>query len=441
MENTNEKSLTYAWYVVGLLMLANISSFIDRQILSLLVKSIKQDMHLSDFEVSLLMGLSFALFYTFFGMIIGYYADRYNRRNIIIGGIAIWSVMTSLCVGVRNYGQFFLARMGVGIGEATLSPSAYSIITDYFPKKRLSSAMSVYSLGIFLGSGLALLIVSQIIPSLPVGTMVKLPVFGEVFPWQLLFMIVGVPGLIVGLLMLTVREPERKGMLEKDGKVAKLSFAESLKLIFQHRVAYLGISFGGAFSAFVSYGLNAWGPTYFNRTFGWSMPQAGFNFGVMLLISSTLGVLWGGWYADHLVKKEVTDGRVRVGLITTLAILAAAFVPLLHNPYWVLIGFGIPAFGIAGNIGAAASAIQELMPNQVRVLAGAIFLFILNMVGMGLGPTGVAFFTDFVFKDENAIHLSLVGLAVIGGIAGSLSFGLAMKPYRQAIINSKLING
>ena len=144
-------SLKYAWYVVGVLALANISSFLDRQILALLVAPIKRDMHLTDTEVSLLMGLSFALFYTVFGIIIGRVADRASRRNIIVTGITLWSLLTALCAGVKSYPQFFLARMGVGVGEATLSPSAYSIIADYFPKSKLALALSIFTMGIFLG--------------------------------------------------------------------------------------------------------------------------------------------------------------------------------------------------------------------------------------------------------------------------------------------------
>lgn len=210
-------SLRYAWYVVFLLTLANVSSFIDRQILSLLVKPIKHDLHLSDTQMSLLLGLSFAIFYTIFGMLIGRMADRYSRRNIIIGGIAVWSLMTALCGGIRTYSQFFLARMGVGVGEATLSPSAYSIIADYFPKKRLATAMSVFTMGIFLGSGLALV---------------------------------------------------------------------------------------------VGYGLTAWVPTYFARTFGWAIPKAGFQYGLVLVSSSIAGVLFGGC---RFAQQKGRDRRAGAG--------------------------------------------------------------------------------------------------------------------------------
>ena len=212
-EVSKQSSPGYAWYVVGLLTLANISSFLDRQILSLLIVPIKRDLHLSDTKVSLLMGLSFALFYTLFGVIISRLADSSNRRNVIMGGIAIWSLFTALCAGVRNFNQFFLARMGVGVGEATLSPSAYSLISDYFSKRKLGMALSIFSAGIFLGSGLALTIGAGLVASLPPEGTVNVPLFGEIYHWQKLFLWIGVPGLAISLLMLTVKEPFRKGIL------------------------------------------------------------------------------------------------------------------------------------------------------------------------------------------------------------------------------------
>src|SRR5688572_22556260 len=216
---TDTKSgLNYAWYVVALLTLANISSFLDRQILALLVGFIKRDMHLSDTRVSLLMGLSFAMFYTIFGIIIGRFADTTNRRNIIMTGVAVWSIMTALCAGVKNYTQFFLARMGVGVGEATLSPSGYSIITDYFPKRKLAFAMSVFTLGIFLGSGLALTIGAGLVAKLPKEGTTYIPLLGHIYHWQTLFLVIGLPGLVISLLMLTVREPTRKDILGQNGQ-------------------------------------------------------------------------------------------------------------------------------------------------------------------------------------------------------------------------------
>jgi MFS family permease len=426
-------SLKYAWYVVALLTLANISSFLDRQILALLVMPIKRDMHLTDTQVSLLMGLSFAMFYTIFGILIGRLADRANRRNIVITGIALWSLLTSLCAGVKNYTQFFLARMGVGVGEATLSPSAYSIITDYFPKQKLGIAMSVFTMGIFLGSGLALAIGAGLVSGLPAEGMLHVPILGDIYPWQKLFLMIGLPGLLISLLMFTVKEPARKDVLQQDGVQAKLSLSESLKIVFKHPKTYLSICLGTSFTAFVSYGCTAWMPTYFNRTFGWPIPKAGLSFGLILLAASILGVLWGGWYADKLKSKGIHNGRIRVGLIAATGILFSCFIPLINNPDIVLALLFIPAFFVASPMGASTTAIQELMPNQVRALSSALFLFILNMIGLGLGPFLVAFFTDSVFHDEKAIRFSLAALLLIGGTLSVLFYAIGYRGYKKII--------
>lgn len=423
----------YAWYVVALLTLANISSFIDRQILSLLVKPIKRDLHLSDTEVSLLMGLSFALFYTFFGVIIGRLADRKNRRNIIMIGITVWSMMTTLCAGVVNYFQFFLVRMGVGVGESTLSPSAYSIIADLFPKNKLATAMSVFSMGIFLGGGLATLIGSGIVAKLPTDGMISIPIFGEIFPWQMIFLYVGIPGLIVTVLLFTVTEPSRKNMILKDGQNAKLSMSESLKIIFQYKKAYLLICFTTATQALVNFGGNAWVPTFVARTYGWEIPRAGAFFGLVVVVSSILGVLFGGWYADKLVKDGKTDGRLRISVLAAVLCLCGAVAVLLPKAEWALLLIALPTFGLAAPFRAATAAVQEIMPNQVRALASSILLFILNLIGLSLGPALVAIFTDFLFKDENMIRYSMMLLYLIGGISGLILSLSVLQPYRQII--------
>lgn len=420
----------YAWYMVFLLTLANISSFIDRQILSLLVKPIKRDLQLSDTEVSLLMGLSFALFYTFFGVLIGRLADRKNRRNIIMMGITVWSLMTTLCAGVGSYVQFFLVRMGVGVGESTLSPSAYSMIADLFPKNRLATAMSIFTMGIFLGGGLATLIGSGIVAKLPTEGMITVPIFGEIFPWQTIFLYVGLPGLVIALLLFTVTEPVRKNLILKEGQEAKLSLSESLKIIFQHRKTFLLISFLTSTQALVNFGCNAWVPTFVVRTYGWEVPRAGAFYGLVVVVSSISGVLFGGWYADKLTREGKTDGKLRVSVIAAILCLCGAVAVLLPKAEWALLMIALPTFGLAAPFGAATAAVQEMMPNQVRALASSILLFILNLIGLSLGPALVAIFTDFVFHNENMIRYSLMLLFLIGGGFGLILSLSVLKPYR-----------
>lgn len=424
-------SMRYGWWVVALLTLANISSFVDRQILALLVQPIKRDMHLSDTKLSLLMGLSFALFYTVFGVIISRLADKTSRRNIIMTGISLWSILTALCAGVKNYTQFFFARMGVGVGEATLSPSAYSMITDYFPKRKLGLALSIFSMGIFLGSGLALAIGAGLVARLPASGTVELPVLGAVFHWQKLFLLIGLPGIMISLLLLTIKEPPRKDVLQSASGKENPDLRDALKLVFSHPGTFLSICIGTAFTAFVSYGCTAWMPTYFFRTFGWPVPKAGLRFGLILLLASVSGILWGGWYADRLKNKGIQHGRLRIGLIAGAGIFSCCLVPLIHDPNLVMVFLFFPLFFVASPMGASTSAIQELMPNQTRALASAIFLFIINMIGMGLGPLIVAFFTDTVYKDESAIRYSMVALMAIGGLLALLFYSIGYLGYKK----------
>jgi len=439
-ETAVPSSLKYAWYVVGLLTLANISSFLDRQILSLLVGPMKRDMHLTDTEVSLLMGLSFALFYTVFGIVIGRFADRTNRRNIIMVGIMVWSFLTALCAGVKNYSQFFVARMGVGVGEAALSPSAYSMIADYFPKRKLALALSIFTMGIFLGSGLALAIGAGLVASLPTEGTVPVPLLGNIYHWQKLFLIIGLPGLLIAVLMITIREPQRKNKLKIGGADVELKLGEAIRIVSKRATTYIGICVGTAFTAFVNYGCTAWIPTYFNRTFGWPVPKAGLSYGLILLTGSVAGLLWGGWYADRLIVKGVTNGRVRIGLIAAAAALTFSFIPLINDAEIVLALLIVPSFFLASPMGASTSAVQELMPNQVRALASAIFLFLINIIGMGLGPSFVAVFTDYVFHDESAIRFSLMALFVTGGVFALLFYLIGYRTYNKTISRLSIEN-
>ena len=197
----------YAWYVVCILTIAYMFSFLDRQILALLVEPIRADLNISDTQMSLLQGLAFGIFYTLLGIPIGRLADRRSRRSIIAIGISIWCVMTAACGLAKNFGQLFLARVGIGIGEATLNPSAYSLISDYFPREKRARPMSFYNMGVSLGAGTAMVLGGQIISWVFSQPQPVLPLVGTLFHWQVVFIMVGLPGLLIAFLMVTVREP------------------------------------------------------------------------------------------------------------------------------------------------------------------------------------------------------------------------------------------
>ena len=434
-----QPNLRQAWYTVIILMLAYVSSFIDRQILGLLVGPIQRDMQLSDIEISLLMGFSFAIFYTFLGIPIGRLADRRSRKWIITAGVAVWSVMTTLCGTVRSYGQFFLARIGVGVGEATLSPAAFSIITDYFPKEKLATALSVYSMGIYLGSGFAVLIGAALVSLTKTTTMVTIPFVGEVFSWQTIFFYIGiVPGLLIIMLMLTVKEPARRQLLQvrnADGtlEAATVSVQEVLRYIQANKTAFLCVSLGVTFVSTFAYGSAAWIPSYFIRNFGWSAGKIGLWYGSIVTIFSTLGVYTGGRLADYWTKKGQADAKLRVGLIAGAGVFSACVFLLIPNPNVAILFVPLPCFFVALPLGAGAAAIQEMMPNQMRALASSIYFFILNLIGLGFGPTFVAILTDYVFQDKKAVGSSLFIVAIISGGLACFCFSYGRKPYLHSL--------
>ncbi len=426
----------YAWYVVAVLMVAYVCSFVDRQILALMVPAIRRDLGISDTQMSLLMGLSFALFYSILGLPIGRLADRTSRRRIIAWGIAVWSVMTALCGMARNYWQLFLARMGVGVGEAALSPPAYSLIADYFPKDRLGTAIGVYSLGIYLGSGLAMMLGGWVTGRVAAATMWTVPLVGEVRPWQAVFFMVGLPGLLLAIWVGTLREPTRGAM--SGGSSAKpLPLDEVVRYIKRHRRAFLGHNLGFALIAMVNYGWAYWVPTWLQRVHGWTPQHVGLYYGLWTATFGVAGVVVGGWLGDRIARSGYADAKIRIGLIALTGELLAGFLFLLAPTgamEWALIP---STFFASFGFGAAAAGIQEISPVPMRAQTSALYLFVINLVGQTLGPFFVAWLTDYVFKDEMRIGSSLLTVTVVGLTAAAVTFLVTLKPFRIAAQASK----
>lgn len=440
MKHTNTAvqypSQRYAWYVVSVLTLAYISSFIDRQILALLVEPIKADFQISDTAMSLLIGMSFALFYTLMGLPIGRMVDHKNRRNIISIGVALWSLMTALGGLARNFGQFFLARIGVGVGEATLSPAAYSIITDYFPKERRATAIGFYSMGIFIGASMAYLLGGWIIGYTQDVDHIQLPWLGAVKPWQFVFIALGLPGLCIALLVLTIKEPLRRnlnGQL-RQAQAPSLPIKEVWTHFRQHGKTYLYLNLGIGAWSILTYGSGSWEPTFLIRTFDYSIREAGLLMGLMLLTISTAGVFFGGWIADRWLRQGQKDAKIRAILWSILLSLPTGMLyPLFDNEILMLISLGFFLFLTKAPIGLAAAAIQEITPNEMRGQASAVYLFFLNLIGLGLGPTAVALLTDFVFQDEGMLRYSIFTIAIFSTLLALFCFWRCLEPYRKSI--------
>lgn len=429
----------YAWYVVGVLTVAYIFAFVDRQILNLLVRPIRRDLNITDTQMSLLMGFSFAVFYSIFGFPLGRLADFKSRRTIVALGMVSWSFLTAGCGLARHFWHFLILRMGVGVGEAALSPSAYSLIFDYFPKERRATAMSVYSMAYYIGSGLALVLGGLIVGYASGKGNSVLPIVGAIRPWQLIFFIVGLPGVLFALLMYTVKEPTRIGarmMKAANGKIthAGVSMRDVIAYIGQNHATFLCHNLGFALLAFSGYGTSAWIPTFFIRRYSWTASQAGVVYGTVVCVFGTLGIVTGGRLADWLTRRGFPDANMRVGVIAALAWLPAGILyPLMPNGNSAAAVLVPTIFVTSLPVGVAAAAIQEMMPNVMRGQASALYLFVINLIGLGLGPTAVAVVTDYVFHNDNAVHYSLLIVGTIAHVGAGLLLWLGLKPFVSSL--------
>lgn len=419
-------------YVVTVLILAYTLSFIDRQILSLLVEPIKHDLSLNDTQISLLQGLAFAVFMGLGGLPIGRLIDRYHRIRIIAIGVAFWSLMTVSCGLAKSYVGLLLSRMGVGLGESTLTPAAYSVISDSVSPKRLGLALGAYSMGVYIGAGLALIIGAAVIAQLPVSEWIVVPLLGEMRPWQLVFVVVGLPGLLVALLVLTIREPAR----QLEGELNHYASLPQLKAyLLKHRAALGWLVLCHTFAAMSSYTLNAWAPSFFVRTYGWSIAETGYAYGLTIVVSGMTGVVTGGLIGDYLISKQVSSGRVKLmGTAMLLACPLAFLAPLMANPYVSLMLLGAITFLITLTIGTGPAAFQEILPNRMRGTVSALAVLIVNLLGLGLGPTCVGLLTDYVFADASKLNYALaVSLPCMMFLAFLFSIP-SLKPYQTSYL-------
>ncbi len=428
--NQPATSLAYAWYVVIILTALYMLSFVDRTILSLLVGSIKRDLGISDTRIGLLQGLSFALFYTIMGLPLGRMADTRSRRNLIAAGVVVWSLFTSACSASKSFWSLFLTRIGVGVGEAGLSPAAYSLISDYFPPERLGVAISVYYMGVFLGSSLALLVGGVVVDTMTRIHTVTLPLLGTIASWRVTFLIVGLPGLLFALLVYTIKEPLRRNMLRSaQGEVARVSFAQSFGQMRIRWQSVGGISLAMVFQSMANYALISWGPTYFLRVHGWTPGQSGKALAAILLIAGCGGMYTGGRLSDRWQRRGLDEAPMRVMVIGAIGtILLLPIGTLLPDVRWTLALLYAGVFCLALPMGISAAALQRIFPNQVRGVVSALYLFVLNIGGLTLGPLLPGVFNDYLFHNGKMIGYSL---SITMGGAAVLMLLTLLASYRH----------
>lgn len=419
-----------AWFSVIVLLLVAILAYLDRQIISLMVEPIRSSLGISDFQIGLLQGVAFGLFYAAFGIPIGWLVDRYSRRKIIYFGMTLWSVAAACCGLAGNYAQLLLARFGVGVGEASLSPAAYSMIADLFPPRRLALALGVFATGSSIGGALAYMAGGALIAHFNAIGPFPLPWIGVLKPWQMVLLVTGLPGLLVALLMFLVPEPSRRHQIARKETVD----AGVLRFLASNKPYFTCHFLGFGLVAILAYGAAAWTPTMLMRRFGMDVAHVGMLLGLMGILSGIPGFIFGGWFVDRWYARGVKDAHLRYFVYATLVGALAAIVAFLFaDSLWVF----VPAYALLHFCqpftGPAVAHLQMATPNEYRGRVSAMFVLVFNLMGMCLGPPSVAFLTDFVFHDPKLVNQSLATMYIGVALAASILFWVGLKPARRAV--------
>ena len=421
------------WSVLALLVVASLVSFVDRQIVAIVVEPMKHDLDLSDSEIGWLYGI-FAVFYALAALPIAWLADNRNRTIIISVGIGFWSVMTATCGLAQNFWQVLLARMGVGVGEATLTPATNSLLGDYFPRERLPLAMSIYQLGPILGSGLAFVIGGVVLDLVKDLEPMRIPGIGTLHPWQQTFVYLGLPGILLALAFLLLREPQRRarpsGQRMAFGEVMQF-YRENTATLFYHHLGFLFLNLMG-------YAFVFWTVSFFVRVHHLDAAEASQTFGWIFASFGAMGPLVIAWLGRQLELRGRADANITAGMIggaiAIPAILAVQFAPdattafILYAPAMLFIN---SPFGIA------AGALPVIAPPTIRAQVAAINMLV-GSFGMMLGPPLAGYFNTAVFPGPEGVRYSIITLVLVFGILGCSLLWLGRKPYAASYHRARL---
>lgn len=424
-----------AWLTVFILLLFYVLAMLDRHIMAMLVDPIQEDLGVDDMRMGLLLGFSFAIFYSICGLPMGWLVDTKERRKVVFVGVSLWSLATAACGLAQNYIQLFISRMMVGVGEATLAPAAFSMLSDAFPRRRVSLAIAVYTLGALIGGALAMGGGGLIIEFATGYDALRLPLVGELRPWQLVFFLAGLPGLVFVFAIFFVPEPVRQGHTQgtkADDIPGWGAMAQFIKRDLRFWICMV-ITF--ALMNMVLNGVILWQPSHISRYFEWKPSQYGPMLGLVIIGAAIPGQIFSGWMIDRMVANGRHDAHLRYYIFAILIGGPMTVIAFLATNVWVyyifLCGF---FFFIVPFNGVAAAAIQLTTPNRLRGRMSATYMFITNFVGFGIGPTLVAAIAQYVIRDQVRLGLSLalmVGscavIALISALMGLRSMSRAME--------------
>ncbi len=428
-----------AWYGVGLFGFTLLILFMNSNVSYLLVEPIKRDLQLTDVQVSLVIGFAAAAFNALFMLPVSRLVDIMSRRVIIGVGLLLVGTSTAVAGLSNTFTQLFGARMVGGIGGSGNAPATFSILADYFPPAKLPKALATMNIGFLYGSALAMLLGGGLI-GLVSSLHVELPIVGGIArPWQLIFLIMAIPDLLLGILVLTtLHEPRRRGRRTPVAASASgpaprvVPVKDVFKFLYENRAAF-GPMFAGLCANALAMGALVWNAPFFMRTYGWGPAQYGIIQGLVLLVLAPIGTLAGGFLAEHLAKKGYDDANLRVVFYAGLLHLPFAMTyALMPTPYLAIAMSALNIATISMGSGPQNAALQVIVPNEMRGQVTALFLFCFGMIGLAVAPTVVAVLTQYVFGAESMLRYSIATMHIVLGPLATLIFWLGLKPYGKA---------
>ncbi len=418
----------YAWFVVAVLVAVALVAFVDRQVIAIVVDPMKADLGINDAQIGWLYGI-FAVFYAIAALPIAWLADRKSRKIIIAIGIFFWSLMTISCGLSRSFWHVLLARIGVGVGEATLTPATTSLIGDLFPRQQVPLAISVFQTGAIMGSGIAFIIGGYVLGLVQEAEPLSLPLVGQLRPWQQTFVYVGAPGLIMALLLGMLREPVR----QSTASMARSGFGDLIAFYGSHFKTLALHHFGFLSLVLAGYAFVFWTVSFFVRVHGYEAAEASFIFGWIFLAAGPVGPILAAMLARRLSDGGAQDANIVAGmvggLLAIVAILAIQFAP---NALWAFVLY-IPAMVFINSpFGIAAGALPVITPPHLRAQVAAVYLFVTSL-GMLVGPPIAGAFNEYLFPQAEGVRYSLVTVTAFFGVVGLVLLQFARKPYAASL--------
>jgi|TARA_B100000315_G_scaffold257904_2_gene308345 MFS family permease len=421
----------YAWFVVGVLILASLIAFIDRQVVAIVVEPMKVDLDISDTEIGWLYGV-FAIFYAAAALPIAAAADKRSRKHIIAIGIFFWSLMTMACGLTRGYWEVFLARIGVGVGEATLSPSTTSLIGDYFPRDDIPLALSIFQIGPIAGSGVAFIIGGLVLGIVQSAEPLVLPIVGTLVPWQQTFLYVGAPGIVLAFFFLGIREPVRRPSPTaaddgSQGMAELIAFYRThARTLTLHHLGFVSLVLTG-------YAFVFWSVTFLVRIHGEPAAEASTTFGWIFLIFGPLGPVFVAWIARRLSARGHGDANITAGMIGGLLTLPAVLLlQLAPDAFWAYVLYAPALLAVNSPFGIAAGALPVITPPHLRARVAAVYM-LAGSTGMMFGPPLAGAFNDHLFPGPDGVRYSMITMTSIFGLIGVVLLWFARKPYAQSL--------